>query len=108
LEKRVISNLPQGVVARQAPEMTSEKPRNEVLLYRILLALTSILLSEHHRGIQSLLRGRVLSDVISAAADLAFNSVQISEEERINVRKIFDRVMAEYDPLTKLHMSENH
>lgn len=102
LEKRVISNLPQGVVARQAPEMTSEKPRNEVLLYRILLALASILLNESSGEIQSLLRGRVLSDVVSAAADLAFNSLQISEEERFNARSIFDRIIAEYILLTKL------
>lgn len=96
LEKRVISNLPQGVVARQAPEMTSDKPRNEVLLYRILLVFTSILLDESHGGTRSLLRGRVLSDVISAAADLAFNSRQISDEERLNAQKIFDRIIAEY------------
>lgn len=79
--------------------MASDKPRNQVLLYRILLALTSILLNESHGGIQSLLRGRVLSDVISAAADLAFNSIQISEEERLNTRKIFDKIIAEYGPL---------
>lgn len=79
--------------------MTSDKPRNEALLYRILLALTSILLNESHGSIQSLLRGRVLSDVISAAADLAFNSIQISEEERLNARKIFDKIIAGYDPL---------
>lgn len=102
LERRVISNLPQGVVARQAPDMTSDKPRNEVLLYRILLALTSILLDESHGGTRSLLRGRVLSDVISAAADLAFNSRQISEEERLNARNLFDRVIAEY--ITSPHM----
>ncbi|EEA28791.1 protein required for cell viability, putative [Talaromyces marneffei ATCC 18224] len=95
LEKRVISNLPTGVVARQAPEMTSDKPRNEVLLYRILLALTSILLNESDGGIQSLLQGRVLSDVISAAADLAFNSRQISDGERINAQQIFEKIIAE-------------
>lgn len=111
LEKRVISNLPQGVVARQAPEMTSNKPRNEVLLYRILLALTSIMLNASHGGAQSLLRGRVLSDVISAAADLAFNSSQISEEEKLNARKIFDRIIAEYFPLSHtsriVHIAKN-
>ncbi|EED13134.1 protein required for cell viability, putative [Talaromyces stipitatus ATCC 10500] len=95
LEKRVISNLPTGVVARQAPEMTSNNPRNGVLLSRILLALTSILFRDAEGGIQALLRGRVLSDVISAAADLAFNSRQISEDERFSARKIFDRIITE-------------
>lgn len=81
--------------------MTSDKPRNEVLLQHILLALTSILLNESNGGIQSLLRGRVLSDVLSAAADLAFNSRQISDGERLNAQSIFDRIIAEYDPLSQ-------
>jgi hypothetical protein len=88
--------------------MTSDKPRNEVLLQHILLALTSILLNESNGGIQSLLRGRVLSDVLSAAADLAFNSRQISDGERLNAQSIFDRIIAEYDPISQARLSANH
>jgi hypothetical protein len=98
LEKRVISNLPTGVIARQAPEMTSDKPRNEKLLYRILSTLTGVLLDEHGEGIQSMIRGRVLSDIISAAADLAFNSREISSEERLGTQKLLDKIVTGYSP----------
>lgn len=96
LEKRVISHLPTGVIARQAPEMTSDKPRNEDLLYRILLTLSGILLDETGGGIQALVRGRVLSDVISAAADLGFNSCQISSEEKLNAQGLLDMIITKY------------
>lgn len=96
LEKRVVSNLPTGVIARQAPEMTSDKPRNEELLYRILSTLADVLLDEREGGIQQMLRGRVLSDIISAAADLAFNSHEISSEERLHAQKTFDTIITEY------------
>lgn len=94
LEKRVISNLPAGVVARKVPELGSQRPRDEALLYRIMLSLSTILLDVPEKGIQPLLGGRILSDVISAAADLGFNSSQISSQEKFNAQNILERIIA--------------
>ncbi|KAJ5714694.1 uncharacterized protein N7483_011875 [Penicillium malachiteum] len=72
LQQRVISVLPAGVIAKQTAVHTSILHRNMSLLRHIVEALLNILL-DPRPSIQPVIRGRILSDVISGTADLAFN-----------------------------------
>ncbi|KAJ6024132.1 hypothetical protein N7540_004929 [Penicillium herquei] len=72
LQQRVISVLPAGVIAKQTVGNTSILPRNISLLRHIVEVLLNILL-DSRPSIQPVIRGRILSDIISGTADLAFN-----------------------------------
>lgn len=95
LEKRVISSLPTGVIAKQAPLSAKTKSQAESLLHRILTHLLDILVDKRP-GIQSIVRGRILSDIISGSADLAFNSQSLTQEQKSKYQNIFERVINEY------------
>lgn len=94
LEKRVLSSLPTGVIAKTVPEAASEAPRDEVLLHRILTSLLAIW-HDHHEGIRPMVRSRLLSDVISALSDLAYNSRSLSQEEKVKYRTSLDNIIKE-------------
>ncbi|KKA24085.1 Protein required for cell viability [Rasamsonia emersonii CBS 393.64] len=81
LEKRVISSLPTGVIAKQASVSATNKLQNESLLHRIITPLVDILFDERP-GIQPLVRGRILSDILCGSADLAFNSQSLTQEKK--------------------------
>ncbi|KAI5295236.1 hypothetical protein KEM52_001969 [Ascosphaera acerosa] len=84
LEKRLISVLPQGVVARHeqpANEDATARSRREHLLLDILSHIATIL-RDRRDGIQQLVLSRILPDIISSAAELAFNSRSISTHEK--------------------------
>lgn len=72
LQQRVISVLPAGVIAKQAHVPASSLPHNEVLLRHVITVLLNIVL-DPRPSIQPVIRGRILSDIISGSADLAFN-----------------------------------
>ncbi|KAJ5330466.1 hypothetical protein N7476_000249, partial [Penicillium atrosanguineum] len=72
LQQRVISVLPAGVIAKQAHASASSVPHNEDLLQHVMTVLVKIVL-DSRPSIQPVIRGRILSDIISGAADLAFN-----------------------------------
>lgn len=95
LQQRVISVLPAGVIAKQSQAPLSDKPCDEVLLDRILLTLSGIVL-DTRPSIQPVVRGRILSDIISGSLDLAFNSKNISAERRNYYHGAASRVIEEY------------
>lgn len=96
LQQRVISVLPAGVIAKQQSNASSkDKPRDEVLLDRILATLSDIIL-DVRPSIQPVIRVRILSDIISGSSDLAFNSTMISTGKKNHYQNVFDRVIEEY------------
>lgn len=95
LQQRVISVLPAGVIAKQSNLPPSDKPHDEALLDRILSALSAILL-DPRPSIQSVIRGRILSDIISGALDLSINSNSISTEKRSFYQNVVDDLIKEY------------
>lgn len=94
LEKRVLTTLPAGVITKQVPEAAEYKSRNEALLQRILSTLINIVLDERE-GIQMIVQGRVLSDIISGTAELAFNPRVASDEEKKEFQQKFERIIAQ-------------
>lgn len=98
LQQRVISVLPAGVIAKQSDAPTSGKPHDELLLNHILLTLSDII-TDTRPSIQPVVRGRILSDIISGSLDLAFNSKSISAERRDYYQNVASRVIEEYVPI---------
>ncbi|KAJ6051377.1 hypothetical protein N7460_001911 [Penicillium canescens] len=72
LQQRVMSVLPAGVIAKQVETVASSVPRNVTLLRRIIDVLVDIIF-DSRPSIQPVIRGRILSDIISGTSDLAFN-----------------------------------
>ncbi|RAL01294.1 RTP1/Tango6 family protein [Aspergillus ibericus CBS 121593] len=79
LHHRVFSALPTGVIAQQQHQ-AQEKPEDEFLLDKIWMVLSSIIF-DVRPSIQDAIRGRILSDMISAVSDLAYNSTSISHDK---------------------------
>lgn len=94
LQQRVISVLPAGVIAKQANTSSSSKPSNESLLDRILSTLFEIVF-DVRPSIQPVIRGRILSDMISGASDLAFN-LTISPTGKQRHKEGFRTLVDEY------------
>lgn len=94
LEKRVLTTLPAGVITKQVPEDAQYKSQNEALLRRILSTLINIMLDERV-GIQMIVQGRVLSDIISGTAELAFSPRVTSDEEKEEFKEKFERIIAQ-------------
>ncbi|KAJ9291342.1 hypothetical protein DTO021C3_1142 [Paecilomyces variotii] len=92
LEKRVISVLPAGVIAKQTEIPADSKPRDEALLCQILKVLRDLLFDERP-SIQPIIRGRILSDIISGSADLAFNARTLPLQEKEEFRDMFQKVI---------------
>lgn len=103
LQQRVISVLPAGVIARQSNTPRNDKPHDEILLDRILMTLSDIVL-DPRPSIQPVVRGRILSDIVSGALDLAFNSKSLSIEKRDYYQKVASSVIAEYVPVVDSFM----
>lgn len=95
LEKRVISVLPAGVIAKQSPMPANTNPQDEALLNEILMTLVDILF-DSRPSIQPVVRGRILTDIISGTADLAFNSKSLSPDDTARYQKILQRIIDEY------------
>jgi hypothetical protein len=95
LQQRVISVLPAGVIAKQTSVPASSVPHDEALLNRIMKVLLSITLDDRE-SIQPIIRGRILSDIISGAADLAFNPNTVASEAKTYYQKAFRKIIDEY------------
>lgn len=94
LQQRVVSVLPAGVIATQGDATASSVPQNAALLHRIMGVLLTITLDEKP-SIQPLIRGRILSDIISGTADIAFNPSYIPND-RPKFQKAFAKIIDEY------------
>ncbi|KAG2416864.1 hypothetical protein HFD88_008081 [Aspergillus terreus] len=92
LQQRVISVLPAGVIAQQQQASAHENPRDESLLEYILHRISEILL-DPRPSIQPVIRGRILSDVISGTTDLAFNSQTLSPDNKEWYRDVLAKVI---------------
>ena len=95
LQQRVISVLPAGVIAKQTSVPASSTPHDEALLSKIMNVLLSITLDDRD-SIQPIIRGRILSDIISGAADLAFNPKVVASEVKSKYQKAFRKIIDEY------------
>lgn len=95
LQQRVISVLPAGVIAKQNPVPASSKPHDETLLCQIMSAILKIML-DPTPSIQPVIRGRILSDIISGTADLAFNPNISPLTDRIDYKNGFLKIIEEY------------
>lgn len=94
LQQRVISVLPAGVIAHQPQKPTTSKPQDEVLLERIMVVLSDIIWDERP-SIQPIIRGRILSDIISAASDLASNAEYLPFNKRQHYRDVLMKIVEE-------------
>lgn len=95
LQQRVISVLPAGVIAKQTSVPASSIPHDEALLNRIMTVLLSITLDDRE-SIQPIIRDRILSDIISGAADLAFNPITVTSESKVYHQKALRKIIDEY------------
>ncbi|KAL2819770.1 hypothetical protein BJX63DRAFT_361364 [Aspergillus granulosus] len=91
LQQRVISVLPAGVIAQQQAPV-SEEPQNALLLQRILETLSEIIL-DHRPSIQPVIRGRILSDIISSLSDLGYNPRLSSSKTQDQYRQTLAKVV---------------
>jgi hypothetical protein len=96
LEKRLISVLPAGVIAKQSQAATGNNSPDETLLHQILTALVEILL-DHRPSIQPVIRDRILTDILSGTVELAFNSQSLHPSVKENYRHWLQNVINEYD-----------
>lgn len=94
LEKRVISSLPTGVVARQDGSEERTSPRTEAFLLYILKSLREIL-QDNNSSLQSIIMGRLLSDLISAAAELSFHSQYLAQPDLEYCNSMFWKIIEE-------------
>ncbi|KAJ5894770.1 hypothetical protein N7495_006461 [Penicillium taxi] len=94
LQQRVISVLPAGVIAKQDQMISSTSPHNQDLLHLVMEALLKIL-EDETPSIQPVIRGRILSDIISGIADLAFNPNVGTCDDRAKLEKSFSKIIDE-------------
>ncbi|PTU24542.1 hypothetical protein P175DRAFT_039537 [Aspergillus ochraceoroseus IBT 24754] len=93
LQQRVISVLPAGVIAQQQAPV-HETPQDESLLCHILLGLSDIIFDERP-SIQPVIRGRILSDIVSVASDLGYNPGIVTDDRQPRYRHILSKVVEE-------------
>jgi hypothetical protein len=95
LQQRVISVLPAGVIAKQTSVPASSVPHDEALLNQIMKTILGITLDDKD-SIQPIIRGRILSDIISGAADLASNPNVVASESKVYYQKALLKIIDEY------------
>ncbi|PGH09769.1 hypothetical protein GX51_00450 [Blastomyces parvus] len=94
LQQRVVSVLPTGVVATQAEAASANKPHDERLLLFIIDTLRPVV-CDKHSGIQPIIMGRILADILCATAELAFHSHSLSQEQITTYRELFQTIIEE-------------
>ncbi|PYH85703.1 protein required for cell viability [Aspergillus uvarum CBS 121591] len=94
LQKRVISVLPAGVIAQQDQAPAHERPQDETILEQIIIALTDIVF-DPRPSIQPVVRGRILSDMISGLSDLGYNSTGLTDDKRLHYRHGLTKLIEE-------------
>lgn len=95
LQQRVISVLPPGVIAQQQQKPAHGNLQEEALLDSIVQTLFNIVL-DARPSIQPVVRGRILSDIISAASELAFHSQSLPKDKQGRYCKGLETVIDEY------------
>jgi hypothetical protein len=95
LQQRVISVLPAGIIAKKVHAVTSSVPHDEHLLRRIVGVLLDVL-NDPRPSIQSIIRSRILSDVISGASDLAFNPMLAESSDRKDLQVTLTKLVERY------------
>lgn len=96
LQQRVASVLPAGVIAKQPKTALRPRSQDESLLHHILNAL-NVILSDNRPGIQQVILGRILTDIICGAVELAFNSVHLSQDKRDTYSRLLEAIVNKYD-----------
>ncbi|PWY68453.1 protein required for cell viability [Aspergillus heteromorphus CBS 117.55] len=94
LQQRVISVLPAGVIAQQQQVRAHDQPEDELLLGNIWSALSKVTF-DVRPSIQPVVRGRILSDIISAVSDLAYNSRTLSDDKKDECGRDLVRIIEE-------------
>ncbi|PYH49704.1 RTP1/Tango6 family protein [Aspergillus saccharolyticus JOP 1030-1] len=94
LQKRVISVLPAGVIAQQHQVPPHEKPQDETLLEQVIVVLADIVF-DSRPSIQPVVRGRILSDMISGLADLGYNSVGLPDDKKTHYQHGLAKLLEE-------------
>lgn len=92
LEQRVISILPAGVIAKQAHTAAENKPYEESFLAKIFDTIGTII-NDSRPSIQPIILGRILSDLISGAAELAFNSQSLPQHQVQKFQSLFSEII---------------
>jgi hypothetical protein len=95
LEKRVVSALPPGIVAQQT-SFTDEEVSKFSAILKITVDAVLEIIFDCHVGIQLIVRRRILSDIISGLAELAFQNHGLQETDKISYTKAFEKVLDEY------------
>ena len=95
LQQRVISVLPAGVIAKQAQAAASSAPHDEPLLRRIIDVLVDVLF-DPRPSLQPIIRGRILSDIISGTSDLACNPNIATSSDRNTYQQTLAKIIDEY------------
>ncbi|KAL2364517.1 hypothetical protein RJZ56_002563 [Blastomyces dermatitidis] len=94
LQQRVLSVLPTGVVATQAEATSANKPHDERLLLFIIDTLRPVV-CDKHSGIQPIIMGRILADILCATAELAFHSHSLPQKQITTYRELFQTIIEE-------------
>ncbi|KAJ5506824.1 hypothetical protein N7453_005781 [Penicillium expansum] len=92
LQQRVISVLPAGVIAKQAQAAASSVPHDEPLLRRIIDVLVDVLF-DPRPSLQPIIRGRILSDIISGTSDLACNPNTATSSDRNTYQQTLAKII---------------
>ncbi|KAJ5604170.1 hypothetical protein N7537_007126 [Penicillium hordei] len=92
LQQRVISVLPAGVIAKQTQTVASSVPHDGPLLRRIIDVLVDVLF-DPKPSLQPIIRGRILSDIISGTSDLAFNPNTVASSHREMYQKTLAKII---------------
>lgn len=93
LEQRVVSVLPAGVIARR-PEDQDERPQDDKPL-QVILDRLDVILQDERPGIQLIVLGRMLPDLISGTVQLACCS-SLSPLEKDKYRCISQKIIDRY------------
>ncbi|KAL4949990.1 hypothetical protein BDW69DRAFT_187777 [Aspergillus filifer] len=91
LQQRVISVLPAGVIAQQTTPV-HEEPQDASLLGRIMAGLCNILV-DPRPSIQPVIRGRILSDLISALSELSYNPKLSDSNDKSQTRQMLTKIV---------------
>lgn len=96
LDQRVISILPAGVIAKQAHTPAENEPYEESFLSKIFDTI-GMIINDGRPSIQPIILGRILSDLISGSAELAFHSHSLPQHEVQKSQLLFSELINGYD-----------
>ncbi|KAK2810963.1 hypothetical protein FQN50_002555 [Emmonsiellopsis sp. PD_5] len=94
LGRRVMSVLPAGVVAKPPEPTSGDEPHDEGLLLLIMSHIQPILYDKRP-GIQPIILGRILTDILCGAAELAFHSQRLSQVDTNIYAHLFQTIIDE-------------